>query len=156
MPSQANTYSPAIRHLAGFSLIELMIVVLIAAILAAVAIPTYSSYVMKGRRADAINALHAVVDAQERYRSNASSYSDALATLKIDSSISQHYDLSIDAISTGYSLAVGYKVLAEAKANGAQYNDQDCRTMSITVRGGQLIYGAERLDNSKNVECWPK
>ena len=45
------------RHSQGFSLIELMIVVVIIALLAAFAVPAYSDYVMRARIPDATSAL---------------------------------------------------------------------------------------------------
>ncbi|MDP3138257.1 MAG: type IV pilin protein [Burkholderiaceae bacterium] len=53
----------------GFTLIELMIVVAIMAILAAVAIPTYRDYIAKSRRAEARGQLLEVVQFMQRFYS---------------------------------------------------------------------------------------
>ncbi len=54
----------------GFSLIELMISVAIIGILAGIAYPSYSEYVLKGKRGDAKAALLSVQLAEEKYRAN--------------------------------------------------------------------------------------
>lgn len=46
-------FPSTLRRMAGFSLIELMVVVVIVGILAAVGIPSYQQYVVKGKRAAA-------------------------------------------------------------------------------------------------------
>ena len=51
----------------GFTLIELMIAVAIVAILAAIAIPSYSDYVRRGRLTDAISRLSAMRVKMEQY-----------------------------------------------------------------------------------------
>lgn len=58
----------------GFTLIELMIVVAIVAILAAVVYPSYQSAVTKTKRAEARAALMQVMQQQERYYSQNSTY----------------------------------------------------------------------------------
>ena len=58
----------------GFTLIELMIVVAIVAILAAVVYPSYQSAVTKTKRAEARAALMQVMQSQERYYSQNNSY----------------------------------------------------------------------------------
>ena len=56
------------RKHAGFTLVELMIVVAIVAILAAIAIPSYLRFQSKAKTAEATNNLGAVRTAQETYR----------------------------------------------------------------------------------------
>lgn len=55
------------RRSAGFTLIELMIAVAIIGILSAVAVPVYTSYITRGRLADASTGLSTVRAQMERY-----------------------------------------------------------------------------------------
>ena len=59
---------------AGFTLIELMIGVAIVGILAALAIPTFQSYVYKGRVTEAVTILNEIKSRQEAYRSRFGNY----------------------------------------------------------------------------------
>ena len=52
----------------GFTLMEMMVVVLIIASLAAIAYPTYSKVITKARVAEAISLGEIVREAQQRYR----------------------------------------------------------------------------------------
>ena len=61
----------------GFTLIELMIVLAVAAILAAVAYPSYQSQVAKGRRADAKQALVDLAQRLERHYTERGTYAGA-------------------------------------------------------------------------------
>jgi type IV pilus assembly protein PilE len=58
----------------GFTLIELMIVVAIVAILAAIAIPSYTDYIRRGRLTDAISKLSAMRVRMEQYFQDNRSY----------------------------------------------------------------------------------
>lgn len=58
----------------GFTLIELMIVVVVVGILAAVAYPSYREHIKKSRRADAQSALMAFAQAMERHRTKNFTY----------------------------------------------------------------------------------
>jgi type IV pilus assembly protein PilE len=67
----------------GFTLIELMIVVVIAAILAAVGIPSYQSYVVKANRAAAQAFMLDVASREKQYLLDARAYAPDLATLQM-------------------------------------------------------------------------
>jgi type IV pilus assembly protein PilE len=58
----------------GVTLLELMIVVVIVGILAAIAIPAYNDYITRSRRSDAFTALETVRAAQEMYRAERGEY----------------------------------------------------------------------------------
>lgn len=64
----------------GFTLIELMIVVIVIAVLAAIAIPNYLEQSKKGRRADAVRAMGEYQLAIERWRAENPSYANCSGT----------------------------------------------------------------------------
>ena len=68
------------QHRRGFTLIELMITVAIVAILAAVAIPSYSEYVRRGKITDAISVLSGMRVKMEQHFQDNRSYTTACAT----------------------------------------------------------------------------
>ena len=61
----------------GFTLIELMVVLVVAAILSAVAFPSYQSQVAKGRRADGKQALVELAQRLERFYTERGTYAGA-------------------------------------------------------------------------------
>jgi type IV pilus assembly protein PilE len=66
----------------GITLIELLIVVVIVGILAAIAIPMYTGYMQRARRADAKTSLEQVRAAQEMRRAESGSYTADLVALQ--------------------------------------------------------------------------
>ena len=69
------------KQSAGFSLLELLVVVAIIGILATVAIPAYEGQVSKSRRVDGQEFLMDVMARQERYYSNNNTYTTDLTQL---------------------------------------------------------------------------
>ena len=62
------------QSIRGLTLIELLMVIVIVGVLAAIAIPTYSGYMTRARRAEAKTALEQVRAAQEMWRAEKGSY----------------------------------------------------------------------------------
>ena len=123
----------------GFTLVELMVVVAIVAIISAVAFPSYQDSVRKGRRADAMAAIAAIQQSQERWRGNNSAYSTSLTQLNVTEPAL--YSLAVTApTSTAADLVKGYAVVAEGR--GAQANDEQCKRMSVRLLDGNLAYAA--------------
>jgi type IV pilus assembly protein PilE len=68
----------------GFTLLELMIVVVIVGVLAALALFNYNKYGYRARRADGKEMVMRVASAQERYYTNFNKYADDLTALGFD------------------------------------------------------------------------
>jgi type IV pilus assembly protein PilE len=104
----------------GMTLLELMIVVAIVGILAAVAIPAYNGYVTRSRRSDAFTALETVRAAQEMYRAEKGQYANAWGLLAgCDSNMAgANYQLTLTWIDgTTYNIV--------ATAQNSQASDYD-------------------------------
>ena len=62
----------------GFTLIELMIAVVIVGILAAIALPSYNEFVIRGNRSAAQRYMMDVADREEQYLNNMRAYTSAV------------------------------------------------------------------------------
>jgi type IV pilus assembly protein PilE len=148
----------------GFTLVELMLVVVIMGVLLAVAFPSYIDSVRKGRRAEGIAALTALQQAQERFRANKSAYGNLnvpadAATLndapRLSKSANERYTLEVDDLTgTTYTLT--------ATATGAQASDTACVKLGVKANGGNLRYGSGTTNidwaavDADAGKCWAK
>ena len=119
-------FSPVQR---GFTLIELMVVVAIVAILAAVAFPSYNNHVMKSRRAAAATCLMTQAQFMERYYTTNLTYAGAPAPAQCPD-IDAFYTIGLELDAGGRS----YILNAEPEAAQKQ-RDTKCGTLTLASTG---------------------
>ena len=138
----------ALPPTAGVTLIELMIVVVIIGILAAVALPAYRNYVVRADRAEATSALMQIAAAQEKWYLQNNTYTTNLAELGFGAvTPTGRYALSIPAGDAA-------RFQARADAAGSQADDDECPVFAIDESG--FRYGGSGPVNAatNEPECW--
>jgi type IV pilus assembly protein PilE len=125
----------------GFTLIELMITVVVIAILAAIALPSYRDTVERTRRTDARASLESLAQQLERCRTQFGRYDDAgCAIASPQDSTEGHYRVSLVRAAASFTLT--------ATPQGAQASDADCATLTLNHLGQRQASGDD------NTRCW--
>ena len=126
-----------IKKSAGFTLIELMIVVAIIGIIAAIAYPSYQDQVRKSKRTDGHSKIMDAMARQERYYSENNTYTDDMTDLGYDAdpvdSDEGHYKID-GAACAGKTIA--QCVILTADAQGGQETDGDLTLDSTNAKTG--------------------
>lgn len=123
----------------GFSLIELMIVVVIIGIIASVAVPNYQSNVRKSSRSDGMTALLDIMRAQENYFANEYTYTSDLTDLNYpDPYVTEGDKYSIRAATCGAGITLEACVRLTATAIGSQAVDGN---LTLDSRGNKTHKG---------------
>jgi len=132
----------------GFTLIELMVTVAIVGILAAIAYPSYTSYIVRSNRSAAQGYMLELSSLQQRYLLDARTYAADLATLNssVPSNVSSNYTVTTP-LKTGTTLP-GFTVTATPI--GSQLaRDTACGTLSIDEAGTKTASGSRGVAG-----CW--
>lgn len=126
--------------MSGVTLIETLIALVLVAIIAAIALPSYQSFVQRGQRAEARDALMRIGILQEKYKGNHAVYASSIEELGLGTdSLGSMYRLQISSASTK-----GFTALATP--TGRQAGDE-CKGFVLNERGP--VYSNE-IDR----QCW--
>lgn len=128
-----------IRYRQGFTLIEIMITIVLVAILASIALPSYQAYVERARRIAVQTTLQETANRLERYYTEQKTYADvSLESLGIASNTSdKSYRIQLSGLSADTYIVTAIPL-------GAQEKDS-CGALSINQLGQKK---ADRQD------CW--
>ncbi|OOG50295.1 type IV pilin protein [Rhodanobacter sp. C01] len=131
------------RYGAGFTLLELMIVVAIVAVLAAIAYPSYTQHVIKARRAAAKACLSEYANYMERYYTTNLSYTDA-TNPGLDCESAAQTGNNYAYAFVGTPDASTYEV--SATPQGPQVADTQCGTLTLNQTGARTA--------ASDTGCW--
>lgn len=129
----------------GFSLLEMLIVLIIIGILSAIAIPLYYSHIVHERRLEAAMTLEKLAVALEQYDTIHNTYKNAsLVELGFPEKIADnHYQLMITSTTDS-----SYNLQATPLAEQAE-KDNTCATLTLNSLGEKGITGSGKLN-----DCW--
>lgn len=122
------------RTKAGFTLIELMIVIAVMGILAGIAIPAYQKYLVRARLEDGKAKVSEVAQRLERYYSEQLTYVTDLKTLGYSTSTVKsdqgHYEISV-AANDSSNIKSSFKITATPQGSQATA-DTICGNLYLT------------------------
>lgn len=134
------------KNIRGFTLIEMMIVLVVISIVLAYAIPSYRNYVLRSKRTEAHNALVNIASLQERFYANNNRYGTS-AELGLAASYPAptaandlNYTISMANTNTSYTITA-----VAAAVNGQNQDVAACLTYTINNIGTRT---------PANQDCW--
>ena len=139
----------------GFSLMELLIVLVIMGVLSLFAYPNYNDYIMRAHRSDGQVALFDLANRMEQYYFERNTYHTATIgggstfdVLSNNTSPDGWYKLSINASASAYTL--------QATPTGSQASrDSRCQSLTLTNLGKKAIaIGPAGTPTGPAAECW--
>lgn len=163
-------------NLQGFTLVELLITVVILGILAAIAYPSYTSYVAQTRRSDATINLSRIAATQEKFFTECGRYADNLgvsgtprncATGTLDAGLSAG-GLTTDGFYAITAVVApgpaplnapgggGFTLTAQPAGTQIVADNAKCNTITINQAGVKTALGTDGLSGPNGGKCWKK
>lgn len=165
MTPQHRISTPLPRHPgreAGFTLIELMIVVVIATILATIALPMYLGQLRESRRTEARNYLVELAAREERYFATQNAYTNGASNMGYASwgsgnpVGSGYYYINQPTVPDPNAPAgspASYSLTAKPEAGKGQ--DADTKCQSFTIESNGTRSAKDSSNNDSSATCWP-
>jgi type IV pilus assembly protein PilE len=139
----------------GVTLIELMMVITVLGILAAIAVPGYRQYLLRANRTDAKSALMQLQAAEEKFYLQNNAYTDKIidappAGLGMsDTTVHGFYVLDVDLLTVNGIDAQGFSATATPIAGKGQADDAKCNVFTINDAGKKKASGP-----LGDIACW--
>ena len=129
-------------RMSGFTLLELMVVLVIVGILGAVAVPTYQRHVIRAQRTEAKSALLRIAANQERHYLANNAYTDDLALLGFAGAVSENgaYTLGVPAADTITFLAEAVPTPGGGLRGIDMNRDETCLRFTIDAAGTRRAF----------------
>ena len=140
----------------GFTLVELMIVLVIVGILTSIAYPSYVEYMRRAKRAEAKALISDVSARLERYFFDNNKYTLSMSDLGFPAGLRQgesaerNYGGSVGAGPSG-SINTSHMITANIKSS--RHQDPKCGNLTLDSRGAKGASGAG-TDAAAIAECW--
>jgi type IV pilus assembly protein PilE len=152
------SFSPRSR-IAGFTLVELMVVLVVATILFTVALPSYQTSIRKSRRTEAKTAVLDLAGREETLFSTTNAYSTTSASVGYGAGGfpvtvgSGYYTVTVVVPNPASPAGTpSFKVTALPVAAKSQAKDTACASFSVDQLGNQSALNSAGTDNSTT--CW--
>jgi len=135
----------------GVTLLEIVVVLLVVGIIAALALPAYRQHLVRVHRSEATTMLYEIAAAQERFYLRHDSYTSDLGSAAqlglglADTRTGSRYSFSVALANDGQT----YIATATPTSDGGQHSDGECLAFSIDQRGRRAVSGSR--DTSF---CW--
>ena len=145
----------------GFTLIELMIVVVIVGIIAKFAYPSYVENLRRGKRAEVKAALMENAQFMERFFTENASYGATSASLPRTQTPTNatgtkvNYNITVTSVAASGAVAPSFQLYATPSTTGTMASDS-CKVLSVNNLGQRVTLDSTSTStaNANSDTCW--